>query len=127
LFRFIALRTGGITIIDCSRAGGNARGALRPKMVVLSCPGLFTVDDFSLHQQVLARIHLGRRNPRYIVILSEVARAFAFPAFFAGAQTQSKDLSRIENVAVAQIGERFFDCVSRRFAQNQERGTLRSE
>jgi hypothetical protein len=71
--------------------------------------------------------HLGRRNPSYIVILSEVARAFAFPALFAGAQTQSKDLSRIENVAVAQIGERFFDCVSRRFAQNQERGTLRSE
>ncbi|MGH9612207.1 MAG: hypothetical protein ACRD4P_03915, partial [Bryobacteraceae bacterium] len=27
----------------------------------------------------------------------------------------------------AEIEERFFDCASRRFAQNQRRGTLRSE
>ncbi len=58
---------------------------------------------------------------------SGVARAFALPAFFAGARTQSKDLSWIENVVVAQIEERFFDSMSRRFAQNQKRGTLRSE
>ena len=30
-------------------------------------------------------------------------------------------------VTKEQSEERFFDCVSRRFAQNQKRGTLRSE
>src|SRR5579862_7389705 len=33
------------------------------------------------------------------VILSGVARVFAFPASFRGRATQSKDLSRIENIA----------------------------
>jgi hypothetical protein len=40
---------------------------------------------------------------RGVVILSEVARAFAFPAVCAGAQTQSKDLSSMQHPAKSSI------------------------
>lgn len=42
-----------------------------------------------------------------VVILSEVARAFAFPAICAGAQTQSKDPSSMRQPANSSIQQRF--------------------
>lgn len=41
--------------------------------------------------------------------------------------TQCKRVSSSERRRIRYIEERFLDCVFRRFAQKQERGTLRSE
>jgi len=68
----------------------------------------------------------GASRCRRAVILSGVAR-LCLSRVLCGRATQPKDLSWIASVAAAEIKERFFDFVSRRFAQSQKRGTLRSE
>ncbi len=64
--------------------------------------------------------------PGRCVIPSGVARVF-FRAICARRAMEPRDLSSTEDVAWRYIQERFLDCVSRRFAQRQRRGTLRSE
>jgi hypothetical protein len=44
-----------------------------------------------------------------------------------GANQDGEGAPRGERVSDSSFQERFLDCVSRRFAQTQKRGTLRSE
>jgi hypothetical protein len=55
--------------------------------------------------QMLGYLFAIRLVLRGVVILSEVARAFAFPAVCAGAQTQSKDLSSMHGLRKVQSRE----------------------
>ncbi len=61
-----------------------------------------------------------------LVILSEVPRFFSSRDVCAARDAVEGSLFD-RPVGAASIQERFFDCVSRRFAQKQNRGTLRSE
>ena len=61
-----------------------------------------------------------------VVILSEVPRFFFSRGVCAARDGVEGPLFDLR-IAEWYIQERFLDCVSRRFAQNQKHGTLRSE
>jgi hypothetical protein len=62
-----------------------------------------------------------------VVILSGVRARFWFSRVFCGRATAVEGPLFDFPASRCRFQERFFDCASRRFAQNQKRGTLRSE